>query len=173
MGLKIRLESVVTNTNHIHSNTGIKSNTGPRSSTISDINKSSLGGVELPNNWIAEIGVGKEWDKVVGYWRFSDLFHEGELGFCNSGTPGARGVFLDLSKYGNPLEVFGGADRNLQVQDPSDFQSVFNVFFLVFILLFSLWNFDGSVFLSILSYPYIYILYDYFTILFYCDFSMR
>ena len=116
MGLRTRLETVGTNSNHVT----LVQNVGPRSTNtnndkvLSSINNINNGVVE-PAGWVAEVGVGKEWDKVGGYWRFSDLIKNGDPGFCNSNTPGSRGVILDLSKYGNPLEIFGGTGSTEKV----------------------------------------------------------
>ena len=131
MGLRIKLEVVSNNSNHLHTLSGIKTNLGPRSNTNTlnsdkngmtgnNGNNSNNGngngnGKNEMSSWVADIGVGKEWEKVVGYWRFSDLIKYGDLGFCNTGIPGARGVFLDLSKYGVPLEIFGGVESGSKV----------------------------------------------------------
>jgi hypothetical protein len=108
MGMRVRLETVVSNSHHVHIMPGIPVS-GTRSSVIG-IEK-NLNATQDPSGWIPDIGVGKEWDKVVGYWRFSDLLKMGDPGFCNSGFPGARGAITDLSKYGNALEIFGGATK--------------------------------------------------------------
>ena len=81
-----------------------------------------VGGGNGESGWVADVGVGKDWDKVGGYWRFSDLLRLGDLGFVNSGspgvtgTPGARGAILDLSKYVCPLEIFGGCSATSKVK---------------------------------------------------------
>lgn len=31
-----------------------------------------------PSTWVEDVGTGKEWDKLVGYWRFSDCVKSGE-----------------------------------------------------------------------------------------------
>ena len=116
MGLRTRLETVGTNLNHVT----LVQNVGPRSTNINNdktASGSSSGSNSAlePAGWVAEVGVGKEWDKVGGYWRFSDLIKYGDLGFSNSGTPGSRGVILDLSKYGNALEIFGGVGADEKV----------------------------------------------------------
>jgi hypothetical protein len=91
MGLRTNLEVVLNKDNHIKINE----------------DRPELAPIE-PEGWVEDIGVGKEWDKVVGYWRFSDMKREGEGGFINTGVPGARGVFTDISKYNIGLEIFGG-----------------------------------------------------------------
>ena len=116
MGLRTRLETVGTNLNHVT----LVQNVGPRSTNINNDktasgNSSGSNSALEPAGWVAEVGVGKEWDKVGGYWRFSDLIKYGDLGFSNSGTPGSRGVILDLSKYGNALEIFGGVGADEKV----------------------------------------------------------
>ena len=63
----------------------------------------------LPAGWVAEIGGGKgQWDRVSGYWRFSDHWRPGDAMFSSSGAPAARAVFLDLSKQSVALEAVGG-----------------------------------------------------------------
>ena len=79
------------------------------------------------SSWVPDVGVGKEWEKVSGYWRFSDMLKYGDLGFLNSGIPGSRSVFLDLSKYGIPLEIFGGLESRSKVRK-------FTYFFFIFCL---------------------------------------
>ena len=131
MGLRTRLETLGTNFNHINTITKV----GQRS-VNTNLDKSSLGGQSSgtpgagpePPGWVPEVGVGREWDKVGGYWRFSDLVRMGDLGFCNSGTPGCRGVILDLSKYGNPLEIFGGCVSDEKVMTSLIFFSKFSNF---------------------------------------------
>lgn len=73
-------------------------------------------GSPRPASWVPDVGLGKEWDKVSGYWRFSDITHKGEEGFCSSGFPGARGVFSDLSKYSGALEVFAPAQTSIAIE---------------------------------------------------------
>ena len=122
MCLRIKLEVVANNSNHLHTLSGIKTGLGPRSNlnTLSSDRNRMIGnngnnGNNEISSWVADIGIGKEWEKVVGYWRFSDLVKYGGLGYCNSGFPGSRGVFLDLSKYGVPLEIFGGVESGSKV----------------------------------------------------------
>ena len=132
MGLRTRLETVSANSNHIN----IITKVGPRSG-ITNADKLPLGGLSSstpvfgsePPGWVSEVGVGKEWDKVGGYWRFSDLLRMGDLGFCNSGTPGCRGVILDLSKYGNALEIFGGSSSDLKVMTSQLFENSIELVF--------------------------------------------
>ena len=132
MGLRTRLETLGANSNHINTITKV----GPRSVntnidklSFAGLSSSSPGaGLESPG-WVSEVGVGREWDKVSGYWRFSDLVRVGDPGFCNSGTPGCRGVILDLSKYGNPLEIFGGCTSEAKVMTSFMFTSKFYNFF--------------------------------------------
>lgn len=111
--MRICLETVHSNANHVHVLPGIP-HSGPRSSIIGL--EKVFQAVQDPTGWVSDIGVGKEWDKVVAYWRFSDLLKMGDPGFCNSGIPGARGVITDLSKYGNALEIFGGSTQQTMVQ---------------------------------------------------------
>lgn len=59
-----------------------------------------------PDTWVEEVGVGKEWDKVSLYCRFSDILRPGEEGFMSSGYPSCRIGFVDLSKFSCPLELF-------------------------------------------------------------------
>ena len=70
------------------------------------------GGARLPVTWVSGVGEGREWDKLGLYCRFSDVRHADRQAFRSSGTPGARAVFLDLSRYENHIEVFA--------QQPSD-----------------------------------------------------
>ena len=148
MGLRIKLEVVSNTSNHLHTLSGIKTNLGPRSN-INTLNsdKNGINGNNGNNNnngnengrnemssWVADVGVGKEWEKVVGYWRFSDLIKYGDLGFCNTGIPGARGVFLDLSKYGVPLEIFGGVESVSKVC--LGMNSIFTYYFVFLFCLF-------------------------------------
>lgn len=62
-----------------------------------------------PSTWVEDIGQGKEWDKVVGYIRFSDAIYPSEPEFSNSGEPHCRINLLDLSKFSVPLELFSDA----------------------------------------------------------------
>ena len=82
-----------------------------------------------PSTWVEDIGVGKEWDKVVGYWRFSDIILENDSDFINSVAklssmlrppPCALLNFLDLSKFCSHLELI--SDRN------SDYEPLFPVY---------------------------------------------
>ena len=150
MGLRIKLEVVANNSNHIHTLSGIKTGTGPRSAlnNINSDRNSIIGNNQNINNngnnngngsngnnyygneissWVPDVGVGKEWEKVVGYWRFSDMLNYGDLGFLNSGIPGARSVFLDLSKYGIPLEIFGGLESRSKVRKFVHFSNHFGI----------------------------------------------
>jgi len=83
-------------------------------------------GSPLPASWIDSIGEGRECDKLGLYCRFSDMAHEGDATFRNLGVPGARAVFLDLSRYEGHLEVFAKNASDLQVEissspiDPGD-----------------------------------------------------
>ena len=153
MGLRIRLEVVANNSNHLHTLSGIKTGTGPRSAlndlnsdrnttignnqNINNIGKNGNNGNDNNGNerssWVADVGVGKEWEKIVGYWRFSDMLKYGDLGFLNSGIPGSRSVFLDLSKYGIPLEIFGGLESRSKVR----FCFFVHFFFLLYVYVFS------------------------------------
>ena len=76
----------------------------------------------LPAGWVAEIGGGKgQWDRVSGYWRFSDHWRPGDALFSSSGAPAARAVFLDLSKHALALEAVGGfhSPRPSPLSNPS------------------------------------------------------
>jgi len=83
-------------------------------------------GSPLPSSWMDAIGEGRECDKLCLYCRFSDMSHEGDPTFRNLGAPGARAVFLDLSRYEGHLEVFAKNASDLQVEissspvDPGD-----------------------------------------------------
>lgn len=74
----------------------------------------------VPDTWVSDVGHGhssqgtaREQEKLVGYWRFSDVVLPGERGFCNSCVLGkdrcaTKLVFSDLSKYSgiNYLELY-------------------------------------------------------------------
>lgn len=51
-----------------------------------------------PDTWIPDVGQGKDHEKIVGYWRFSDVIYPDEQGFFNT-TMSTRINFQDLSKY--------------------------------------------------------------------------
>lgn len=68
-------------------------------------------GFPLPISWVHLdlTQSSKEHERVVGYWRFSDVAYPSEEGFCNSSLKpsGARLVFLDLSRFEGPcLELY-------------------------------------------------------------------
>ena len=74
----------------------------------------------LPAGWVSEIGGGKgQWDRVSGYWRFSDQWRPGDAMFSSSGAPPARAVFMDLSKHALALEAVGGYHVPSPIPDPS------------------------------------------------------
>jgi hypothetical protein len=71
------------------------------------------GMTERPAGWQDGVGVGRDVDLVVGYWRFSDAIsssssNTGGGSFCSSteGADAARANFTDLSKFSVPLELF-------------------------------------------------------------------
>lgn len=74
------------------------------------------GGIERPECWVDDIGTGKEWDKVVGYWRFSDLIRPGEPSFVSSSLPKSRLNMLDLSNFKSPLEVFSDTNSRIKLE---------------------------------------------------------
>ena len=74
------------------------------------------GGLQRPESWVDGIGTGKEWDKVVGYWRFSDVVKPGEPNFLSSGKPKSRLNFVDLSTYHTPLEVFADGKNRMKFE---------------------------------------------------------
>lgn len=64
------------------------------------------GASAAPSDWVEGVGQGREFDKVVGYWRFSDYAYEGEEFFSSVSTnPGSHLVVLDLSKFEVGLEL--------------------------------------------------------------------
>lgn len=75
-------------------------------------------GISKPLTWIDDVGQGeKEWDNIVGYWRFSDIIHPGEEDFISSSFPGARISFLDLSKYSSALELFCQSSNSILIEE--------------------------------------------------------
>jgi hypothetical protein len=108
--------------------TGISGNTNSRVNKVQsvgetkDIGKISNSilpnGIFKPLTWIDNVGQGeKEWDNIVGYWRFSDILHPGEDDFISSSFPGARICFLDLSKYSSALELFCQSSNSLLIEE--------------------------------------------------------
>ena len=56
--------------------------------------------IKRPVTYVENIGLGKEWERIVGYWRFSDAVtveSPNDL-FVSTGLPAARLCFPDLSK---------------------------------------------------------------------------
>ena len=56
--------------------------------------------IKRPVTYVENIGLGKEWERIVGYWRFSDAVtaeSQSDL-FVSTGIPPARLCFPDLSK---------------------------------------------------------------------------
>ena len=72
-----------------------------------------------PPSWVPDVGKGKDVDKVVGYWRFSDEIAESDADFVSNvnktsdtsvesssnPTPPAILNFIDLSKFCTVLEL--------------------------------------------------------------------
>lgn len=106
---KSRLEVIAADRTHFSSGVGGNTANGP-----AEDNSYLPTGLDKPDTWVDDIGTGKEWDKVVGYWRFSDVIRPGEDDFISSGVPISRINILDLSKFVTPLEVF--CDRNDRIQ---------------------------------------------------------
>ena len=73
-------------------------------------------GVERPETWVDDIGTGKEWDKISGYWRYSDIYRPGDEEFISSGEPKARLNILDLSKYSVPAELFADSPDRMVLE---------------------------------------------------------
>lgn len=76
-------------------------------------------GSEPPVTWVNGVGIGKDWDKLVGYWRFSDVIRRSDSAFSSSeiGARGSRLCILDLSKYScSSLELFGSDTDSLSLQ---------------------------------------------------------
>jgi hypothetical protein len=69
-----------------------------------------------PLAWTSGIGEGKDWDKVAGYWRFSDAVKPGADQFVSSGAPPSRLMLLDLSKFG---AASGGTAQALELYCPN------------------------------------------------------
>ena len=69
-----------------------------------------------PASWIG--GVGQDKDRLVGYWRFSDVARRGDDAFCCSDVRcGSRLCVLDLSRYGSAsLELFGDSPKSLYLE---------------------------------------------------------
>ena len=75
----------------------------------------------LPSGWVQGLGEGKDWERLCGYWRLSDVARMGEEGFASSeaGPAGARLCLLDLSRFsGAPLELFA-REPSLLALEPS------------------------------------------------------
>ena len=82
-------------------------------------------GAPVPPTWVDGLtGQGKEHEQLMGYWRFSDVAFpaEEELGLFHSCStkPGARLVFLDLSRFEGPgLELYSWRSGALRVEESS------------------------------------------------------
>lgn len=51
-----------------------------------------------PSTWVDGVGVGKDWEKLVAYWRFSDPIGSKEDQFISTGLPPSRLCLPDISK---------------------------------------------------------------------------
>lgn len=118
LGLRMKPEGLVirNNNNSSSSNLGLGAADGHRSRLQSGnvTNDEGSGAGALlppgllckPSSWMDDVGRGKEFDKLAGYWRFSDVVLPSEKGFVCSGYPLTAAVFADLSKNLSGLELF-------------------------------------------------------------------
>lgn len=94
----------------------------------------------LPPTWVEDVGVGKEWDRISAYLRFSDLFRPGDEEFVSSiSSPPAQLNVLDLSKYANGFELYYDSQQRVSFEqstspvDPGDaHDKVKSVYDLIF-----------------------------------------
>eukprot|EP01038_Epipyxis_sp_PR26KG_P008711 gene8711-11771_t len=97
MGINRKLETIDSSDKSFGNAAGISGNNAEEDDDTKNI----------PTDWVQGVGDGREWDKVVGYYRFSDVVYPNEDGFVNSSKEnGSRLVFVDLSKFEGYLELF-------------------------------------------------------------------
>jgi hypothetical protein len=81
----------------VHSPNDLFSKVGKTQATIKDIIEDE----SRPLSWVEGVGAGKDWEKLVAYWRFSDPITSKDELFISTGLPGSRLCLPDLSKVRN------------------------------------------------------------------------
>ena len=76
-------------------------------------NNDNTNTVTKPLSWVDNIGIGqKDWEKVIGYYRFSDIYTSTDNHYICTGIPYTKYCFLDLSKFGNLLECYSSNETS-------------------------------------------------------------
>ena len=123
VGTRLQLESVPVVAGGVFGGESIFSfGAGSEGSTVngdegeSGVERKLPDGGDLPDSWVEGVGIGRDMDKVSGYWRFSDIVHAEDPRFISScSRPGTRACFLDLSKYEQPLQAFAASDTDMKL----------------------------------------------------------